>query len=62
MNKHVLDIAARDITQLIHSTINRPYEVAVAGGAVRDKMIELCAKYDCIPVMHDLSKLDELRE
>ncbi|QIW87160.1 putative nucleotidyl transferase [Vibrio phage vB_VpP_FE11] len=36
MDKHVLDIAARDITQLIHSTINRPYEVAVAGGAVRD--------------------------
>lgn len=27
-----------------------------------DKMIELCAKYDCIPVMHDLSNLDELRE
>ncbi|QPP19746.1 hypothetical protein [Vibrio phage vB_VpP_DE17] len=36
MNKHVLDIAARDITQLVHSTTNRPFEVAVAGGAVRD--------------------------
>ncbi|UTQ72382.1 transferase activity protein [Vibrio phage vB_VpP_AC2] len=39
-----------------------PLVLGTARTGRADKMIELCAKYDCIPVMHDLSKLDELRE
>lgn len=39
-----------------------PLVLGTARTGRADKMIELCAKYDCIPVMHDLSNLDELRE
>lgn len=36
MDKHILDIAAHDIMQLVRATVKDSYEVAVAGGAVRD--------------------------
>ncbi|ACP44087.1 hypothetical protein VPP93_gp16 [Vibrio phage VP93] len=39
-----------------------PLVLGTARTGRADKMIELCAKYDCIPVMHDLSQLDKLRE
>ncbi|UPT53638.1 hypothetical protein [Vibrio phage F23s2] len=39
-----------------------PLVLGTARTGRADKMIELCVKYDCIPVMHDLSNLDELRE
>ncbi|WJZ23418.1 putative nucleotidyl transferase [Vibrio phage VPy02] len=39
-----------------------PLVLGTARTGRADKMIELCAKYDCIPVMYDLSNLDELRE
>lgn len=39
-----------------------PLVLGTARTGRADKMIELCVKYDCIPVMYDLSNLDELRE